>query len=175
MIKLLTDMEAIAHESIVEQVERPIIGTASLTACQTDDIQQNAQSVEQNNADAVHLHSTDVIPSYHGPKPKQPMSMAIPQADGHVRVQHDRPSSLHEGGVSSHVQSRLAGLIDGVKALSSMTRLFWHVQNHAFLLTTMTTCAKVLSQTEGMSGKGEPEGSKRGKRITIICRKPKSK
>ena len=127
----------------------PIMGSAlllSLTAClnQNDDNQQNAQSLEQHNADAVHLHSTDVIPSYHGPKTETTnvhgnttsgMGMSVYSMIG--------SSSLHEGGVSSHVQSRLAGLgIDGVKAFVLTTRLFWHVQNHAFLLTTMTTCAK---------------------------------
>ena len=88
-------MEANAHESIVEQVERSDygLGTASIfnSVLKSKRRQSTKRAIlEQHNADAVHLHSTDVIPSYHGPKPKQPMSMAIPQAVWACPVQHDR-------------------------------------------------------------------------------------
>lgn len=143
----------------------PIMGSAlllSLTAClnQNDDNQQNAQSVEQNNADAVHLHSTDVIPSYHGPKTETTnvhgnttsgMGMSVYSMIG--------SSSLHEGGVSSHVQSRLAGLgIDGVKAfVLNDTIILARAESRVSSNHYDNMQQKVLSQTEGMSGKGEPD------------------
>ncbi|MEC0201388.1 hypothetical protein P4H39_01950 [Paenibacillus lautus] len=151
----------------------PILGSAlllSLTAClnQTDDNQQNTQSMDQRNADAVHLHSTDVIPSYHGPKTETTnvhgnttsgMGMSVYSMIG--------SSSLHEGGVSSHVQSRLAGLgIDGVKAfVLNDTIVLARAESQVSSNHYDNMQQKVLSQTEGMSGKGEPDEGVSGAKI----------
>ncbi|MFE0554953.1 hypothetical protein ACFW1P_03320 [Paenibacillus sp. NPDC058910] len=141
----------------------PILGSAlllSLTAClNQNDNQQNAQSMEQRNADAVHLHSTDVIPSYHGPKTETTnvhgkttsgMGMSVYSMIG--------SSSLHEGGVSSHVQSRLASSgIEGVKAfVLNDTIILARAESRVSSNQYDNMQQKVLSQTQGMSGKGEP-------------------
>ncbi|WP_433939739.1 hypothetical protein [Paenibacillus lautus] len=141
----------------------PLLGSVlllSLTAClnQTDN-QQNAQSTQPGNADTVHLHSADVIPSYHGPKTETTnvqgkttsgMGMSVYSMIG--------SSSLHEGGVSSHVQSRLAGQgIDGVKAfVLNDTIVLARAESKVSSNHYDSMQKKVLSQTEGMSGKGEP-------------------
>lgn len=140
-----------------------LVGAAAiiaLSACANQsDNQVQMQSVTHGNTDAHQMHNIDTIPSYDGPKTQTTnqfgkttsgMGMSVYSLIG--------SSSLHEGGITSHVQSRLAGKgIEGVKVF---------VLNDTVILARAKSVIssnhydemqmKVLSQAEGLSGKGEP-------------------
>lgn len=152
----------------------PILGSAlllALTACQNQtDNQQNTQKAQNVHPNATHhVQDPDLIPSYHGMKTRTTNENGETTSEmGTTVYSLIGSSSLHEGGVSSHVQSRLAGLgIEGIKAF---------VVNDTIILAQAESTVssnqyddiqrKVLSQMDGLSGKGEPDPGVTGKDAT---------
>ena len=135
----------------------------ALTACANlTDRNADNQPVPHSAAESHHQHNPDMIPSYHGPKTLTTNEHGKTTSGMGTSVYSlIGSSSLHEGGISSHVQSRLAGQgIEGVKAF---------VLNDTVILARekpMVTAnhydklqQKVLSPMENLSGKGVLSGS----------------
>ncbi|KOR89169.1 hypothetical protein [Paenibacillus solani] len=141
----------------------------ALTACSNqaadNQQQQQSQSVKKNNAESAHLHDSSVIPNYHGPKTQTTnvygnttsgMGMSVYSVIG--------SSNLHEGGISSHIRSRLASAgIEGVQAfVLNDTVILARTESHVSSNRYDEMQEKVLNQNYGLSGKGEPDQGVRG-------------
>lgn len=135
----------------------------ALTACSNqaaDNQQKKDQSVKKNNVESARLHDSSVIPNYHGPKTQTTnvhgkttsgMGMSVYSVIG--------SSHLHEGGISSHIRSRLASEgIEGVQAfVLNDTVILARAESHVSSNRYDEMQQKVLNQNYGLSGKGEPD------------------
>jgi len=135
----------------------------ALTACASGQPARNDHVQTKNlpggHVDSSQLHNPDEIPSYHGPKTKTTNEYGKTTSGMGTSVYSlIGSSSLHEGGVTSHVQSRLKS--KGIENVAAFV-----LGDTIYLARSETGVSsgqydamqqKVLSQTEGLSGKGEP-------------------
>lgn len=132
----------------------------ALTACANSS--DGRVRTKSNSDGIIHpsgLHNPDTIPNYHGPKTQTTNEHGKTTSGmGTTVYSLIGSSSLHEGGIATHMQSRLTSKgIDGVKVLVLgdtvvLARSEPQMSSHQYDEMQM----KVLSQTEGLSGKGEP-------------------
>ena len=136
--------------------------TAALTACANanstkDQIQ--TKGIPDRNMNAAQLHNPDEIPNYHGPKTKTTNEHGKTTSGmGTTVYSLIGSSSLHEGGVTAHVQSRLSSKgIEGITAFVLGDTVFLARTEPGVSSSHYDAMQqKLLSQTEGLSGKGEP-------------------
>lgn len=108
-----------------------------------------------------HMHDGGIIPNYFGPKTETTNMQGQTTSGLGMNIYSMIGSSgLHEGGVSSHIQSRLNGLgIEGIKVFVLNDTVILAGRDEGVPSGQMSRMQmKLLSPTEGMSGKGEPEG-----------------
>jgi len=135
----------------------------ALTACASGQPNRDGHVQTKNlpggHVDSSQLHNPDEIPSYHGPKTQTTNEYGKTTSGmGTTVYSLIGSSSLHEGGVSSHVQSRLNSKgIENVSALVLGDTIFLARSGPGTSSGQYDAMQqKLLSQTEGLSGKGEP-------------------
>ena len=136
--------------------------TIALTACANansskDNIQM--KGIPDGDMHSAQLHNPDKIPSYHGPKTKTTNEFGKTTSGmGTTVYSLIGSSSLHEGGVTAHVQSRLSSKgIEGISAFVLGDTVFLARSKPGVSSSQYDAMQqKLLSQTEGLSGKGEP-------------------
>ncbi|WP_274366170.1 hypothetical protein [Paenibacillus thermotolerans] len=116
-----------------------------------------------------HVHDTRVIPSYNGPKTETTNETGHTASGMGMNVYSLIGSSgLHEGGISSHIRSRLTGDgIEGVRVFVLDDTVILAQEKTTFSADQYDNLqAKVLSHTAGLSGKGAvnegPHGTTQG-------------
>lgn len=140
----------------------PMLGAAVLlSACgnQNGDAGQDngGMQPEAMGINGGHIHDPGLIPSYNGPKTETTneaghtasgMGMSVYSLIG--------SSGLHEGGISSHIRSRITGDgIEGVRVFVLDDTVVLAQEEQTFSADQYDNLqAKVLSHTAGLSGKG---------------------
>lgn len=135
----------------------------ALTACaraNPPQDQTHMQGLPNGHMNSSQLHNPDEIPSYHGPKTQTTNEYGKTTSGmGTTVYSLIGSSSLHEGGVTAHVQSRLSSKgIENIKVFVLGDTIFLARSESGTSSSQYDAMQqKVLSQTEGLSGKGEPD------------------